>query len=304
MRTTNYVRTKKKMKLMHAAILFVLCYSGIVTGQLPVKFLPTEYSSINPYQFEINRNSVALELPLCSTTHYIGCTATLEFNLPFTEWSIPDGTYLNFTALGIGDNCATVLCRNDPNSPTMPGICSFVFQKDVGDRIYVVGVSGRAAGFQATFNMKIVCPAEGSETSKASAYVYKDKSNLAQCPLKADPTKRFITLVTPGSVKTSPKTTDATEYAVLVCPDQMASSSITYNCQAVDQKSAMATYFCPSENCNTNTSPQGWFDQSGTALNFVEINSLASQVLYFTIYGWGEYQQVNTFVFNLEINDK
>jgi len=275
-----------------------------VQSQAPIKFLPTEYSSINPYQFEINRNSVALQMPLCSAAEYTGCTASVEFNLPFTDWSIPDGTYLNFTVLGSGDACSSVLCSNDPKNPTTPGSCSFVIQASAGDRIYVVGISGRAAGFQATFNMKIDCSDTVQQHPPRSVSNHREKSGLAQCPPQADPTKRFVTLVTPGTVPTSPKTTDAMKYAVSICPDQKAYSSITYNCQAVDQRSAMATYFCPSEDCNTNSSPQGWFDQSGTALNFVEVNSLSSQLLYFTIYGWGEFNGINTYVFNLEINDQ
>jgi len=272
-------------------------------AQAPILFLPTEYSSINPYQFEINRNSVALQMPLCSAIQYQGCTASVEFNLPFTTWSIDDGTYLNFTVLGKGDACGSVLCSNNPTSPSNPGQCSFTIGDSAGDRIYVVGTSGRAAGFQATFNTKITCPktkhAQSHHSSKAI-----EKSGLLQCPPQADPTKRFISLVTPGSVPTSPKTTDAMKYAVSVCPDQKAYASVTFNCQAVDQKSAMATYFCPSDKCNTDSSPQGWFDQSGTALNFVEVNSLSSQLLYFTIYGWGEFQDINTYVFSLEINDQ
>jgi len=180
-----------------------------------------------------------------------------------------------------------------------------MFDEKMGDRVYVVGTSGRAAGFQATFNMKIVCPKQFiQQYSVAAKSQQRERSGLAQCPQRADPTKRFVALVTPGSVPTSPKTTDAMMYAVSVCPDQKAASSLQYNCQAVDQKSAMATYFCPTENCNTNTSPQGWFDQSGTALNFVELNSLSSQTIYFTIYGWGLYHNVNSYVFNLEINDQ
>jgi hypothetical protein len=149
-------------------------------------FLPTEYSSINPYQFEINRNSVALQVPLCSNSQYIGCTAKAEFNLPYTDWSIPDGTYLNFSVLGNHDACASVLCKNDPTSPSNPGSCSFVITGDVGDRIYVVGFSGHAAGFQATYNMKITCPSQYPHDSKV--HVKREKSSFAQCP-PADPTK-------------------------------------------------------------------------------------------------------------------
>jgi len=275
----------------------------LVSTLCQIIYLPTEYSSITPYQFEINRNYVALEMPLCGTTQYVGCTFKVEFNLPFTGWSIADGTYLNFTVTGNGDACATTLCQNDPTSND-PGSCSFVYQSKMGDRIFVVGLSGRAAGFQATFNMKTTCSSVDSPKQVPTGTLnHLEKSGFTACP-QADPTKRFVNLVTPGTVITSPKTSDAMKYSLSVCPDQKASASVTYSLQGTDQKSAFATYFCSLSNCNTNNSPQGWFDQSGTALNYVRINSLSSQVVYVTIYGWGEYQGTNSFVFNIEINDQ
>jgi len=287
--------------MRHLLVYFL--FAILAFGQAPIKFLPTEYSSITPYQFEINKNTVALQMPLCSGgSQYNGCNVSAGFNLPFTGWSIPDGTYLNFSVIGNGDACGTVLCKNNPTDPASPGTCSFIYQSKMGDRLYIVGTSGRAAGFQATFNMKITCPK--SSSASFSPIRLHEKSGLSQCPQQADPTKRYVNLVTPGIVPTSPKTSDAVFYALSVCPDQKAYASVTYNCQAVDQKSAFATYFCPVSNCNTNNSPQGWFDQSGTALNFVEVTSLSSQMMYFTIYGWGQYQAVNTFVFNIQVNDQ
>jgi len=273
-----------------------------VFGQIVV-FMPTEYSSISPYQFEINKNTVALQMPLCSVSSYNGCTMTINVNLPFTGWSMPDGTYLNFTVYGNGDACGMVLCRNTPTDLNHPTNCSFVYESKMGDRIYVLGISGRAAGFQATFNMRIKCPGSLTNTTAATR-IHREKSGLLECPEKADPTKRFVDLVTPGMVRTSPKTTDAVTYAISICPDQKAYSSVSYNLQAVDQKSAFASYFCSVSDCNTNNSPLGWFDQSGTALNYVPISNLPSQLLYFTIYGWGEYQAINTFVFNIQVNDQ
>jgi len=172
----------------------------------------------------------------------------------------------------------------------------------MGDRIFVSAFSGRAAGFQATFNTKITCSSDGPVKVKPTLNNL-EKSGLAACP-QADSTKRFVNLVTPGSVATSPKTSDAVKFSISVCPDQKASASLMFSLQATDQRSAFATYFCSVSDCNTNNSPQGWFDQSGTALNYVGINSLSSQVLYFTIYGWGEFQGKNGFVFNIEINDQ
>jgi len=283
-------------------LVYLMLLACTAMAQIKPIFLPTEFSSINPYQFDINKNSVALSMPLCSPSQFDGCTLIAEFNLPFTRWSIPDGTYLNFTLMGNGDACGAVLCKNNPSDPKSQTNCSFVYNPRMGDRIYAIGTSGRAAGFQATFNMKINCPVT-PPPKPVRAHARPEKSGLAACPV-AEPTKRFVNILSYGQVKTSPMTSDAVFYTLSVCPDQKATASVTYNAQAIDQKSAMATYFCSGTDCNTNNSPPGWFDRSGTALNYVSISSLSAQILSIAVYGWGEFNDVNRFVFSIQINDQ
>jgi len=281
----------------------ILAFAYALLAQTP-KFLPMSYSSLVPYQFEINRKTVSLQMTLCSTTQYTGCTANLFFNLPFTPWSVPDGTFLNFTAFTSSDSCGTQLCANKPDDAKSPNSCSFTISSSMGDRIFVVGRSGNSAGFQATFVMNITCPSNHLESlPKETVEPPRPKSGLSACP-PADPTKRTIIATVPSSTPTSSRTTDARKFALSVCPDQKAYAKVSFRSQSVDEKSAMATYFCPASACNTNSSPPGWFDQSGTAINNVEINNLPAGVIFFTVYGWGEYNGMNSFVFNIEINDQ
>jgi len=274
---------------------FVLC----CFGQTNVVFFPTEYSSLSPFQFDVERNSFAVEMDLCNATIYHGCTMTAVLNLPFTLWSIDDGTFAAFQIAGEGDGCANPVCKNDPNGATRPNSCSFVYRSAMGAKLYASGIAGRSAGFQATFNMQITCPpghsptlATPKETPKPSPFV---------CPV-APGSKRSLKLLEPDVVETSPLTTKAKKYALSVC--QAGSNpfaKISFSLQARDQASAFATYFCTNSNCNTNNSPIGWFDNSGTATNLVEISNLQNNLLYFTIYGWGQFQGKNNYVFNIEV---
>jgi len=275
---------------------FVLCSYG------QINFLPTEYSSIVPFQFDAERTVFAIELQLCDTTIYQGCNMTATLNLPFTQWSVDDGTYVAFQIADQADNCATPLCSNNPAFSSSPNTCSFIYKPAIGTRLFAYGTAGRSAGFQATFNMKIDCshpmptpePTIVKSTSKAPA----------ACPTPFSPSKRSLKLVVPGSVPTTPETSRAAKYSFSVCSAATPYAKVTYSLQAVDPSSAFATYFCTVSNCNTATSQDGWFDNSGTATNLVELTHVQQRLLYFTIYGWGAYQGNDRYLFNIQITDE
>jgi len=94
------------------------------------------------------------------------------------------------------------------------------------------------------------------------------------------------------------------KYAIIVCPDRSTFASVSFNLQATDKYSATATYFCGLAPCNTDRSPPGWFDDSGTGLNAVTISNMKTQLLYFNVYGWGKYKGVNSFVWSARISDQ
>jgi len=276
----------------------------LLSSALSQTFLPTEYASVLPYQFDIQRRTFSLEMALCDAQVYAGCTMTAYLNLPFTRWSVPDGTYANYSIYGEGDNCGLAACTNNPASPD-PFACVFAFNPRLGTKLYAVGVAGNAGGFQATFNMKIVCPANNPGKARVFDVPASPTVNSAGCPANPDLTRRLINLNVDGDVITSPRTEDSKKYSLVVCPDRASFSAVYFTLQSTDRFSATASYFCSSSDCNTNNSPTGWYDDSGTALNAVTITNLnKAQMLWFNIYGWGQYQGLNRFVFNVRIVDQ
>jgi len=111
-------------------------------------------------------------------------------------------------------------------------------------------------------------------------------------------------LFVPREVPTSPQTLMAKKYYMSVCSTNTPFAQLTFSLQATDQNSGFATYFCSDSNCNTFTSPNEWFDNSGTSTNLVKLYNLSKNLLYFTIYGWGQFQGRNEYVFNIHTEDQ
>jgi len=290
--------TKERSNNDHRRKMFSLLLLSFVTISFCQILLPMEYSALNPYQFDTQRRTWAIKMQLCSAQIYVGCQFKATINTPFTDWSLADGTYSNYSVFGVSDGCTKPLCSNTPNG-TDPFSCTFAYSAGHGSTLFAQGVTGLSAGFQATFNMRITCPpGHVFKTNVVEPPV--DKKLLAACPV-ADTSKRYVTLSTPDRVLTSPKTTDAKKYAVYVCEDTTVFAQMRFNLQAADSVSATATYFCPSGPCSTNNSPTGWFDDSGTATNFVSISNLKAQLLYFNVYGWGKHNAFNSYVFSIDV---
>jgi len=286
--------------------MFVVFLSFFVLSCLgqpnPVTFLPTEYSSQTPFQFDVERNTFAIQVDICNESLYNGCNFTAVLNLPFTGWSMDDGTFITFQVGGIADGCLATLCRNNPAATTNPNTCSFIYQQSYGSKLYIYGSAGRSAGFQSTFNMKVNCAPRQPYVPITEP---RPKAIPTACPIAFSPSKRGARLVVPGDVQTSPTTALAKKYYISVCSTNTPYAKLTFTLQASDQKSAFATYFCSVSNCNTLTSPIGWYDNTGTATNLVKITNLQKNLLlYFTIYGWGQYQDKNEFVFNIHLTDQ
>jgi len=237
-------------------------------------------------------------MQLCSPAVYTGCLMTASINLPFTDWVVEDGTYANFTITSDVDNCANIICQNSAKAASNPNRCTFIYDPKYGSRLYASGTAGNAGGFQGTYNLEINC------TKRVTPVKNEDHGiSNSPCPPNADITKRTILFNVPGQVKTSPRTSDAAKYEIAVCPDKQVFAQVSYSLQAVDKSSAFASYFCASTPCNVDVSPLGWYDDSGTSLNAVTISNLKNQMLWLDVYGWGQFSGMNTYVFNMEIND-
>jgi len=265
-----------------------------------IVFLPTEYSGTEPFQFDTNSRSVNLEISLCESEVYQGCDFDAVINLPFTEWSIPDGTYVNYTIVG-GSNCGTTLCKNDPTVDN-PFLCHFKLPKLDSPKLYMIAQSGRSAGFQATFSLRINCSSQNIKEKEKKISVIQSDESIA-CPTTYQNSQRIVRVIGAHIVKTSPRTIYSNKYSFVVCPDTSSFASIEYVSQAADYVSAMATYFCNVKPCDTNNSPNGWYDDSGTAINTVQISNLKSQQLWFTVYGWGQFNGNNTYTFAISIKN-
>jgi len=248
---------------------------------------------LEPFTYDTNHRVNSCRMNLCHSMPFDRCLMTATINQPFTRWNVRDGTFVNFTILSNIDKCETVLCQNDPLGAD-PYTCSFYYSASVGEVIYFTGFSGNAPNFPVTFNMRTNCSDKGESTF--------GKQTLG-CPVNPKSTKRFVRITDSGTVPTSTRTELSNSYSFEVCPENTNFAQILFHLRAIGSRSAFATYFCDHDDCSTNGSPTGWFDDSGTALNRVEINNLKSQPLWFNIYGWGEFEGFNRYLFDIIIRD-
>jgi len=262
--------------------------SLLVPATFGQSFIPTEYSPNSAIIYDINNLNYNMRMDLCNVNVYAGCRFNAYMNIPFEEWSIPNGVYSQYSIVG-GDNCNTLLCSNDLNSAS-PQNCSFYLPKNFTDNLYLVSQAGITVSLSATFSLQIDCAEHG--TTKFVPY-------KGGCPVEADVSKQNVKLSAPGSVMTSPDV--PVVYSFLVCPTTSSFTSFDYVLEATDQNSAFATYFCSNSPCNVGHTQAGWYDASGAAINTVNVGNLKSSTLYFAIYGWGNYQAKNNFVFNIQV---
>jgi len=262
-----------------------------VNGIVSQSFLPTEFVPNQAILYEASNLNYNMRMNLCDVNFYAGCLFQAYMNFPFEEWSIPNGVYSQYSIIG-GDNCNTVLCSNDINSKS-PQNCSFYLPKNFTNDIYLVSRAGITVSLSATFSLKINCNAQG--TTKFLPY-------KGGCPVNADVCRQNVRLSEPGSIKTSPDV--PVIYSFLLCSVASSFISLEYVLEATNQRSAFATYFCRSHFCNAGQAQTGWFDDSGSSVNTITIGQLNITSLYFAIYGWGDYEHFNSFVFNIQIVDQ
>jgi len=268
----------------------VLLFAQTLVPLYCQNFIPTEYSPNSAIIYDINNLNYNMRMDLCNVDVYEGCLFEAYMNIPFEQWSISNGVYSQYSVVG-GDNCNTLLCSNDLNSNT-PQNCSFYLPKNFTNELYLVSQAGITVSLSTTFSLKINCAVHG--TTKFVPY-------KGGCPNNADVSKQNVKLSSPGSVTTSPDV--PVVYSFLVCPTTSSFTSFDYVLEATDQNSAFATYFCAGSPCNVGHTQAGWYDASGAAINTVNVGNLKSSTLFFAIYGWGNYQATNNFVFNIQVSD-
>jgi hypothetical protein len=263
----------------------------LLSGALSQHFLPTEYSPNEAIVYDINQRNYNMQMQLCNINDYQGCLFEAYLNIPFQDWSIPNGVYVQYSVVG-GINCNQVFCSNNINTNT-PQNCSFYLPGNITNSLYLVSQAGNTVALTATFSLKINCAVTGKSTFSK----YSDG-----CPVQPDQSRQNVRLSSPGSVLTS--STNPANYSFIVCPTHSSFTSFSYILEATDQNSAFASYFCPSLPCDANNSPDGWYDASGSAINNVRVGNLKSMTLYLAVYGWGNYGAENNFVFNIQVSDQ
>jgi len=234
-------------------------------------------------------------MALCSSEVYRGCDFEASVNLPFTRWSLNSGLYINYTIYGNQD-CSVALCSNDPTAED-PTSCKFKLPKVNSQELILVSKSGFTASLTVTFNMRIHC--------KHTDRVVPPPNNhgLTACPNSLRGSKRIVRIDFPDWTLTSPYNEDSRKYTLIVCPDTSTFTEVTYTAQVTDNFSSLATYFCDTPDCTVNNSPNGWRDDSGTAINNIQISNLKTQQLWFNVLGWGKYQHNNTYLFSINMKD-
>jgi len=228
-----------------------------------------------------------LKADLCSGSLYQNCLFSAYLNMPFNTWSVDNGVTVQYSIVG-GPNCENLYCSNDIKSKS-PQNCSFYLPKNNGESLYLVSQAGNSADIPATFSLKIDCSKTGNSTIQ---------KYTQGCPANPANSRKNIKIETPHSVVTSQY--DPIVYSFVVCPTSGKISSFSFVLTAADQNSAFSSYFCPNTTCLSGLSPDGWFDPSASGLNTVSQPHLLGGQLSVAIYGWGNVNSSNYFVFNIQ----
>jgi len=259
----------------------------------PIKLLPMQISSERPITCSSGDRYKHLKLFVCSPNLYDGCTFTLDYNIPDDRWDYRNGNYFDFKMLG-GEKCNKLLCQNDPKGPDgKNNICSFRYSPELGTELYVYSNCGLTSAVTATANIRIDC------INKIPANY---TSYTAGCPVNTLGTKQSIHLDTIDTVPTSKETDDANLYSFTACGDPTKKIKLNFAITGVTKESAFQTYVCDVPDCYTENSKPGWFDDSGTSFNIIEIDNLGNMQLWFIIYGRGLYKKYNNYTLGIDVS--
>jgi hypothetical protein len=262
-----------------------------VQGQLVSNFLPTTYSSPVPILYSETSSTYDLQLNLCNDLLYAGCEITAVLDIPFEPWVYYDGIYVEYSVIG-GNNCDLVMCSNNITSSS-PSNCSFFYPGNASQTLYMVSQSGSTAELTGTFSLRINCSTTG--TTNFTSYD-------GQCPLDPVQSVQNIRTTSPGQVATSGIT--HLNYTLIVCSALGDEVGLVYTLEATNQDSAFASYICLTAPCSV---PRADFkDESGSAFNTITVPPQSintGSFVYLLIFGWGDFQGENDFVFNIQVTD-
>lgn len=279
------------LRLAHLVPIF-LCF--VFGASASTVFLTPSYTSQVPFTYQVNQNAVNYLIRVCDPTQLYQCSLSVQINLPYDAWSIPDGTYVSFQVYGDGDNCKQILCQNNITSPQAPNRCAFTYKPSQGQNIYVVTKGGPSALFPSVLDAEFQCSSEHHSflAKREQIPVEQIAYTPGACNIPTQPTRIITESATPLSTPTSPRTGDALQVRLSACVSLNSTNSVL-TVVAYDTNSAMATYVCQDYPCNTANAFAE--DRSGTGYNFVQIGKVSRTEIVAAIYGWGTYNGTNKF---------
>jgi len=225
----------------------------------------------------------------CSQSAYDGMLLTVDLNLPLLAWSIPAGTVLG-VQVATDAQLTNIITNNTVNGQLQP-TWSFPYSASYGD-LYFVVTNGPAPNIEYTFSLvfttqstqnPVISAITPSIPTSKLEYTFIDLQELISIPQ---------TFQTP------------TGGAPWVGSFSYCPTSPTYEliiqAEGTDGISAVALYVCvqPSEfPCSAGTAQRAFTNPNGAFVSSVSLTTSTGQftVMQIAVYGWGAYQQQNTF---------
>jgi len=278
------------MQFMKDFVVVQLLFACIFVAQVSAGtvFLAPSYTSQIPFTYSVGGNAVNYLLEVCDAPQLTQCSLSVQLNLPYDRWSIPDGTFVSFQVFGDGDNCQRVLCQNNVSATVNPNKCTFTYSPTFGSKLYVVTKGGLGAVFTSVLDASFQC-----SSPAPSVKIQPVKTTPGSCNIPYQATRIITETTTPLSVKTSPLTSDAVQVRLSACVFSNPNNTIL-TLVATDTSSAFATYVCQNYPCNTAAAFA--YDRSGTGFNFVRISGVTKNEITAAVYGWGKYNSTNSFI--------
>jgi len=245
-----------------------------------------EYNLPSPWSFTAAQPEAWLRFDMCQNPPYDNCYVQTRVNIPDRPWNPIGGNSVNFTIFSSIDNCGSVLAANNPysNSPTL---ADFLYTPPLGNAFYVHLVSGGSTELQGTFVVRITCDA----IYKPVLNAHKEKAP-AICP--SNPIEMGLSYAL-GEIRTVPTSSDPSywlQFKILNCLPP-THTTLVYTAQAQNTRSAISTLICKNGPCYEPN--QFLHDKSGSSLNTISVPNYPNVPLYFSVSGWGAYNDVNTF---------
>jgi hypothetical protein len=283
---------------MNAILLLLVAAAFASPNYIPIVFTTPHTLSMMGMEVQI------LHLPLCPSVAgvYNGLPLDIQMASPFQQWNPQQGVFVQmnvFTDPSFTDNVCSTSMTGATN-------CTFTYKTNMTD-LYLQATVGNVASLTFTVQAEFLGAADYSQYLPDADNTY-DMSGAS-----SDLDDGFIEMAQffqfSGSVATSAEAPLLT--MALVCPPASAQNYIVRtSIQGTNAQSAFSSYMCFHKSpCYPGTFPPPLPDSSsptGSGYNFlggpsVPIPSTYTNISY-SIYGYGLYGGMNSFVFSTSVS--